>query len=69
MFRGMKPVMIAKRAIVAATLLLAGCADDDSTASRGGVSVEDAKALDEAAAKLDAETPAAEETGRPADGK
>jgi hypothetical protein len=36
-------------------LLLAACSDNQSNAGPGGLSADDAKALDEAAAKLDQE--------------
>jgi uncharacterized lipoprotein YajG len=40
-----------------AIILLAGCSDGSTAeAGSGGVSAEDAKALDDAAAKLDSET-------------
>jgi hypothetical protein len=38
-----------------ALLMLTGCGDGTSNIGPGGVSAEDAKALDEAAAKLDKE--------------
>lgn len=38
-------------------LALVACGPADSDSGPGGVSVEDARALDEAAAKLDAESP------------
>ena len=41
-------------------LAATGCGHADSDPGPGGVSVEDAQALDEAAAKLDTESPAAE---------
>lgn len=45
-----------------AAILLGGCSQADTQpAGPGGVSAEDAKALDEAAAKLDSETTAKEE--------
>lgn len=41
--------------LLAGTLVLASCGADDSDPGPGGVSMEDARALDKAAAKLDAE--------------
>ncbi len=43
-------------------LALTACGPADSDPGPGGVSVEDARALDEAAAKLDAESKAEAET-------
>lgn len=50
-------------------LTLAACGPADSDPGPGGVSVEDARALDEAAAKLDAEGQTASETPPSADQK
>ncbi len=41
--------------LLAGTLVLASCGADDSDPGPGGVSMEDARPLDKAAAKLDAE--------------
>jgi hypothetical protein len=46
-------------------VMLSACGDGSNTAGPGGVSVEDAQALDEAAARLDAEASDQPESNTP----
>lgn len=60
-----KPLRLAPILTVLAALALAGCGKADNDAGPGGVSVGEAKALDEAAQMLDAQRLPAEATAAP----
>ncbi len=59
----MKNLFNSRTGILAGLALLCGCGDTPTEAGPGGVSADDARQLDEAAAKLDAETLPASERG------